>query len=149
VLGLGDYNYGTWAAIGDKGRWRLGTGRRVESWRDLDVWEVAHKLVLRVYETARQFPADERFRLADQLCRAATSIPTNIAEGKGRGSLKEYLQFLIVARGSVEELKYQLLLARDLGYIGEGPYHEMTEGYERVGKMLNGLIRSLGARSRA
>ena len=149
MLGFRGYDYGIWLAIGNTGRWRLGTGRRVESWRDLDVWEVAHKLVLRVYETARQFPADERFRLADQLCRAATSIPTNIAEGKGRGSLKEYLQFLTVARGSVEELKYQLLLARDLGYIGEPPYHEMTEGYERVGKMLNGLIRSLKARSKA
>ena len=136
-------------AIGDKRRWRLETNKRVESWRDLDVWQIAHKLVLRVYETTRRFPAEERFRLADQLCRAAISIPTNIAEGKGRGSLKEYLQFLIVARGSVEELKYQLLLARDLGYIGEVPYHEIAEGYERVGKMLNGLIRSLKSRSQS
>ncbi len=148
-MGFGGYDCGIRVAIGDKRRWRLETSRRVESWRDLDVWEVAHKLVLRVYETTRQFPAEERFRLADQLCRAATSIPTNIAEGKGRGSLKEYLQFLIVARGSVEEIKYQLLLARDLGYIGERPYHEMTEGYERVGKMLNGLIRALKSRSKS
>lgn len=116
------------------------------SWRDLDVWQEAHKLVLGVYEIARQFPVDERFRLADQLCRAAISIPTNIAEGKGRGSLKGYLQFLMVARGSVEEVKYQLLLARDLAYIGEPLFQELTEGYERVGRMLNGLIKSLKSR---
>jgi len=116
------------------------------SWRDLGVWQEAHKLVLGVYEIARQFPVDERFRLADQLCRAAISIPTNIAEGKGRGSLKGYLQFLMVARGSVEEVKYQLLLARDLAYIGEPLFQELTEGYERVGRMLNGLIKSLKSR---
>ncbi len=115
----------------------------MESWRDLEVWKAAHGLVLKVYETTRQFPTEERFRLADQLCRAAASVPTNIAEGKGRGSLKEYLQFLTVARGSVEEVKYQLLLARDLGYVNEEAYSETSKNYDQVGKMLNGLIRSL------
>ncbi len=115
----------------------------MESWRDLEVWKAAHGLVLKVYETTRQFPTEERFRLADQLCRAAASVPTNIAEGKGRGSLKEYLQFLTVARGSVEEVKYQLLLARDLGYVNEEAYSETSKSYDQVGKMLNGLIRSL------
>ena len=112
------------------------------------MWKVAHGLVLKVYETTRQFPSEERFRLADQLCRAAASIPTNIAEGKGRNSLKEYLQFLTVARGSVEEVKYQLLLARDLGYVNEEAYTETSTGYDQVGKMLNGLIRSLKSHAR-
>jgi four helix bundle protein len=70
-------------------------------------------------------------------------VPTNIAEGKGRSSLKEYLQFLSVARGSVEEVKYQLLLARDLAYLNEKSYGELAGDYDRVGKMLNNLMSSL------
>lgn len=115
----------------------------IESWRDLEVWQVAHRLVLKVYEITRDFPAEERFRLTDQLCRAAVSVPTNIAEGKGRMSLREYLQFLSIARGSVEEVKYLLLLGRDLGYIRESSYSELLSGYDQVGRMLNGLMRSL------
>jgi four helix bundle protein len=64
-------------------------------------------------------------------------------EGKGRNSLGEYLQFLSIAKGSVEEVKYLLLLARDLGYIDEAGYWELADGYNQVGKMLNKLIRSL------
>ena len=116
---------------------------RVETWKDLQVWQLAHGLVLRVYEMAKGFPTEERFRLTDQLCRAAISIPTNIVEGKGRNSLGEYLQFLSIAKGSVEEVKYLLLLARDLGYIDEAGYWELADGYNQVGKMLNKLIRSL------
>ncbi|MGH7770859.1 MAG: four helix bundle protein [Candidatus Binatia bacterium] len=78
---------------------------QVESWKDLEVWQASHGLVLKVYEATKSFPNDERLRLTDQLCRAAASIPTNIAEEKGRSVLKEYLQFLSVARGSVEEVK--------------------------------------------
>jgi four helix bundle protein len=116
---------------------------KVETWKDLQVWQLAHGLVLRVYEMAKGFPTEERFRLTDQLCRAAISIPTNIVEGKGRNSLGEYLQFLSIAKGSVEEVKYLLLLARDLGYIDEAGYWELADGYNQVGKMLNKLIRSL------
>jgi len=118
-------------------------GEKVETWKDLQVWQLAHRLVLRVYEMANRFPSEERFRLTDQLCKAAISIPTNIAEGKGRNSLREYLQFLYIARGSVEEVKYLLLLARDLGYMDEAGYAEVINGYNQVGKMLNKLIRSL------
>src|SRR6266513_1591015 len=89
----------------------------IQSWKDLEVWKLAHSAVLRVYEITKFFPSDERFRLIDQLCRAAASVPANIAEGKGRSSLREYLQFLSIARGSVEEVKYFLLLARDLKYL--------------------------------
>ena len=117
--------------------------RKVNSFEDLEVWQNAHRLVLKTYEITKQFPPDERYRLVDQLCRAAASIPTNIAEGKGRASLKEYLQFLAVARGSVEEVKYQLLLARDLRYVNEATYGEMANGYDHVGKMVNKLILSL------
>jgi four helix bundle protein len=84
---------------------RVMMGEKVETWKDLQVWQLAHRLALRVYEMANRFPSEERFRLTDQLCKAAISIPTNIAEGKGRNSLRKYLQFLYIARGSVEEVK--------------------------------------------
>jgi four helix bundle protein len=121
--------------------------QRVESWRDLEVWKIAHNLVLKVYEATKSFPNDERYRLTDQICRAATSVPTNIAEGKGRNSLKEYLQFLSIARGSVEEVKYLLLLAKDLGYIPEQTYLEMANQYDQAARMLNGLMKSLRLRT--
>ena len=114
--------------------------RRMSSFRDLEVWREAHSLTLKVYEVAKTFPAEERYRLVDQLCRAAASIPANIAEGKGRRSQKDFLRFLTVARGSVEETKYHLLLAHDLGYIESELYTELASGYDAVGKMLNGLI---------
>ena len=116
---------------------------KVESWKDLEVWNLAHSLVLRVYEITKQFPLDERFRLTDQLCRAAASIPTNIAEGKGRNALKEYLHFLSIAKGSVEETKYLLLLSKDLGYISPELFAELSAGSDQVARMLSGLSRSL------
>jgi four helix bundle protein len=119
----------------------------VESWRNLEVWQYAHELVLTVYELTRCFPTEEKYRLVDQLCRTAASIPTNIAEGKGRSSTKEYLHFLTVARGSIEEVKYLLLLSHDLGYVSATLDSEISNGYDRVGRMLNGLIRSFKQRT--
>jgi four helix bundle protein len=117
--------------------------RQVESWRDLEVWKLSHSLVLKLYEITKSFPNDERFRLTDQICRAATSVPTNIAEGKGRNSLREYLQFLSIARGSVEEVKYLIFLCKDLGFISESTYGEIADKYDQLGRMLNGLMKSL------
>ena len=113
----------------------------------LDVWQRAHQLTLRVYRAARAFPREEMYRLTDQLCRAASSVAANIAEGTGRNTLKDYLQFLYTARGSIEETKYHLILAKDLGYLPADAFNELMEGYNEVGKMLNGLIKSLKERS--
>ncbi|MBS0662654.1 MAG: four helix bundle protein [Verrucomicrobia bacterium] len=113
------------------------------SWRDLVVWQKAHAAVLEVYRATRTFPADERFRLSDQLCRAAASVPTNIAEGKGRGSRAEFRQFLLIARGSTEETRYLLLLSRDLGLVTVETYSDLEQRYTEVSKMTNALIRSL------
>lgn len=119
-------------------------GRKpVASWQDLGVWRHAHSLVLMVYALAKEMPQDERFRLTDQLCRAAMSVPTNIVEGKSRSSVKEYLQFLAIARGSLEEVKHLLLLGKDLGYVRDAQHVQMTSECETVGRMLNGLMRSL------
>ena len=114
-----------------------------ESWKSLIVWQKAHESVLLVYRAAKAFPADERFRLTDQLCRAAASVPTNIAEGKGRDSAAEFRQFLIIARGSTEETRYLLLLAKDLGFLPPAEHADLESRYTEVSKMLNALLRSL------
>ncbi len=116
---------------------------KVKSWIDLEVLNKAHHLVLEIYKITKDFPNDEKYRLVDQLCRASYSVPTNIAEGKGRKTLKEFIQFLTIARGSVEEVKYLLLLSKDLGFIHFDLYSKLNEGYDEVVKMINGLIRSL------
>ena len=118
----------------------------MDSFTELEVWQKAHQRVLEIYRVTEDFPNTERFRLTDQLCRAAASIPANIAEGKGRNSRKEYVQFLYIARGSVEETKYHLILSRDLGYLSSEAFDKLLEGYNEVGRMLNGLINSLKER---
>ena len=115
----------------------------MESWKELKVWQKAHALVLEIYKLTARFPNDERFRLKDQLCRAVTSVPANIVEGHSRQTTKEYVHFLYNARGSLEETRYHLLLAKDLGLLDSATYVRLAEDYEMVSKMLNGLIQSL------
>lgn len=109
----------------------------------LDAWKEAHKLVVMVYKTTKGFPSQEKFRLVDQVCRSASSIPANLVEGNARGHIKEYLQFLYQARGSLEETKYHLILSRDLKYLTSKQYEEFTIQAEKVGKLINGLIKYL------
>ena len=84
---------------------------------NLEVWKLAHEITLLAYRLTKDFPADERYRLIDQMCRAAASIPANIAEGEGREHVKDKIHFLHIARGSLSELRYFMLLSRDLNYI--------------------------------
>jgi len=109
------------------------------------VWQKSHELVLKIYDITKDFPRDELFGLTSQIRRAAVSIPSNIVEGKARGSNKEYKRFLLMARGSLEELKYQILLSKDLGYINGEQYDNITMFTNEVGKMLNALINKLKA----
>lgn len=106
----------------------------------LIVWQKSHELALGIYELTKVFPKDELFGLTSQVRRAAVSVPSNIGEGKARDSSKEYKRFLLIARGSLEETKYQLLLAKDLQYISENKYKEILKQAEEVGKLLNGLL---------
>lgn len=115
----------------------------MQDYRRLDVWRRAHRLVLAVYSATSTFPDDERFGLSLQLRRAATSAASNIVEGAGRSTSREFARFLDIARGSLGEVEYQLLLARDLGYVDGEPSEHLTEEVAAVGGMLTNLIRSV------
>lgn len=113
------------------------------SFEELEVWQEAHALALKIYKISNTFPPKEQFRLTNQLCRAASSVPANIAEGKGRYYGKDYMRFLYIARGSLEETRYHLILARDLGYIDLNEWDSLIDRLDKVGKLLNGLINSI------
>jgi len=112
-------------------------------WKDLEVWKKAHVLVLEIYKVVSKFPNTERYGLIDQIRRASYSVTANIVEGQSRNTTKEYLYFLYNARGSVEEVRYFLLLSKELGYLNHDIYQKVESRYETVSKMLNGLIKSL------
>jgi four helix bundle protein len=116
---------------------------KIKSFEDLDIWKLLHSLTLEIYKLVKSFPADEKYILTQQLIRSSQSIPANIAEGMGRFSKKEFLQFLIIARGSAEESKYHLILAKDLGYIEESKFSQLKESYTLLGKKINTLINSI------
>ena len=118
-------------------------GNQIKSFEDLLVWQKAHKIVLSIYKLLEKFPKEEKYRIIDQLVRAVISIPTNISEGFGRYTSKDYIHFLIISRGSVSEVKYLILLSKDLKYITEIEYQELNNELSEIGKMLNGLIYSL------
>ena len=113
------------------------------TYTDLEVWQAAMELVMSIYEATRVFPGAEIYGLTSQLRRAAVSVPSNIAEGKGRSSDKELVQFLNHSRGSLFETETQLAIARGLGYIDPEPHEKVLRQTARVGQLLNGLIRAI------
>lgn len=113
------------------------------NWKRLKVWQETHSLVLEIYKATSSFPKSETYGMVDQLKRAAYSVPANIVEGQSRNTTKEYLQFLYNARGSLEEVRYFLLLSFDLKFLKVNKYKELEQKYESASKMLNGLIKSL------
>lgn len=115
----------------------------LRSYRDLLVWQKAIELVVEGYRFSESFPKNEIYGLASQFRRASVSVPSNIAEGYGRGSRKEYIQFLSIAQGSLKELETQAILAQRLGYVTESTTSALLNRSEEIGKMLGGLIRSL------
>jgi four helix bundle protein len=117
------------------------------SYRDLSVWQRAMQLTIATYQFTAQFPQEERFGLTSQLRRAAVSIPSNIAEGYGRGSRGEYKHFLSTARGSTLEVQTQLLIAAELGYGSADALHPVMSLSEETSKMLYSLIRKLSVPS--
>lgn len=115
----------------------------LQSYRDLHVWQQAMTLAETCYELTRHFPKEELFGLTSQIRRAASSVPANIAEGYGRASRKEYVQFLHVAQGSLKELETHLLLGARVRCCSEADVTPVLDGTEALGKMLRVLISKL------
>lgn len=122
-------------------------GRRpVHSFRDLDVWQRGVRLAGDIVRLVRGFPDLEQYGLSSQMRRAAVSVPSNIAEGWGRGSRKELLRYVAIARGSLLELQTQLLIAEDVGYASAEQARPLLGEMDELSRMLLALTRSLSQR---
>jgi len=115
----------------------------LKDFRQLTVWEKAHQLALSVYRETQCYPKEETYGLTSQTRRAASSVPTNIAEGCGRNSDQDFARFLQIAMGSVNELDYQLILAQDLGYLRDNVFNSLAQSVMEVKRMLASLIRKV------
>lgn len=113
----------------------------IERFEQLEVWQVAHTIVLDVYKATLHLPPEEKFGLVSQMRRSAVSVPGNIAEGFKRRGVADKKHFYNIAQSSLEELRYYLLLCRDLGFHME-PDH-LPGRIDQAGRMLTGLIRSI------
>jgi four helix bundle protein len=109
------------------------------SYRDLEVWKLSIEFVKEMYVVTNNFPTTEIYGLTNQIRRAAVSIPSNIAEGQGRNSAKEFKQFLAISLGSMAELETQLIISNSIGYIGENELNNFLEKLDRIRKMIKSL----------
>jgi four helix bundle protein len=115
----------------------------MQSYKELVVWQQSMTLVAEVYRVTKLFPREEIYGLTSQLRRSAVSVPSNIAEGQGRASRGEFVEFLCTARGSLFELETQVLIAGQLGYFKPQDETEISQQLTRVAQLLNALISSL------
>ena len=115
----------------------------IRSFTQLDAWKQGHQLVLSIYAYTKKFPKDELFGLVSQMRRASVSITSNIAEGFRRRTLKEKRQFFTTSLASLTEIQNQLLISRDVQYITNDAFNQLAVHSARVGKLINGLLRSL------
>ncbi len=115
----------------------------MRQYQDLIAWQKAMDLVVAVYKATEGFPRHEMFGLTNQVRRAAVSIPSNIAEGQARDTTRDFLRYLATARGSLQELETQILIASRLAYIQEHDTAQLIERVKEVGRLLGGLSRSL------
>jgi four helix bundle protein len=162
-VGSGQWAVGSrqWAV--GSGQWAVGSGQwavgsscplpakkrlkdilmSAKNYRDLIVWQKSMALVVAVYEITKRFPKEETYGLTSQIRRAAVSIPSNIAEGEGRESKKEFSHFLLIAYGSLREVETQVFISEKLKYIDESACNTIIEQCNEIGKLINGLKRSL------
>lgn len=118
----------------------------VKTHKDLDVWKQSIQLVKQIYKITQIFPKHEIYGLTNQIRRAAVSVPSNIAEGAGRNSDKEFIQFLHISLGSLAEVETQLIISMEIGYVDNinTPLNEINN----IQKMLNGLIKHIKNRQK-
>jgi four helix bundle protein len=116
----------------------------VRNCQELIAWQKSMDLVVGVYRITKSFPASELYGLTSQLRRAAVSVPSNIAEGQGRGTPTEFVRFLRIAHGSLREVETQLLIAQRLEYLKEADLMPLLDLAAETGRLMNGLLNSLG-----
>ena len=115
----------------------------MRDFHELKVWEKSHALTLAVYEATRTFPKDEVYGVTAQIRRAAASIPANLAEGCGRDGDAELRRFCLIAMGSSSELEYHLILCRDLRYLNQPAFEQLSQQTIEVKRMLSSFIRAV------
>lgn len=117
--------------------------RKANGIEDLEVFKASHQMTPEIYRMAEGYPQSEKYGLVVQMRRAAASILSNLIEGSHRMGKAEYRRFVSIARGSAGELKYQILLAKDLDYLSEEKYRSVKEKFDSISRMLSGLVKSL------
>jgi len=115
----------------------------IKSFEELPVWKDARKFANKIYNLTKKFPKEENYGLTSQITRATVSIGSNIAEGFDRYSKKDFIRFLIIARGSISEVQNNLYIALDLKYINQNDFQETYALSKDLGKQINGFIKYL------
>lgn len=115
----------------------------MQNFKNLHVWEKSHALTLRIYEITISFPKTERYGLMNQMRRSASSIPSNIAEGCGHYSQRQFVRYLNIAFGSASELEYQVILSKDLNFIDADIFKELHNNTTEIKRMLSSLIQKV------
>lgn len=115
----------------------------MNKFKDLNVWQKAIQLVTKIYSQTADYPKEEIYGITSQIRRCAVSIPSNIAEGAGRGSKKEFSHFLDIAKGSSFELETQLIISSNLGYLKQIYFEELNSELIEIQKMITGLQKSI------
>jgi four helix bundle protein len=115
----------------------------VKSYKDLKVWKKSVELSVKVYNVTEDFPKNQQYSLVSQIQRSAVSVASNIAEGAGRRGAKEFIHYVSMAKGSLYELETQLIISCEVGFLGKERLDSFINEIEEIGRMLNGLKRSL------
>lgn len=115
----------------------------MRDFKNYNVWEKSHQLVLEIYKITKLYPQEENYGLVSQMRRSSSSVPTNIAEGAGRISDAEFARFIVMASGSACELEYQIILSHSLEYMNSTQFEELNQKINEIKKMLIGLHKKL------
>ncbi|MDH3353097.1 MAG: four helix bundle protein [Nanoarchaeota archaeon] len=118
----------------------------MQDFKDLDIWKIAFELNKRIYKVTGSFPPRETYALSQQLRRASVSISSNIAEGCGRRTNKDFISYLYNAMGSIKEVESQLLIAKDFNYFAQSTYAELEEELNKLGAKLTNYIKYIQGR---
>ncbi len=118
----------------------------MSTFRNLLIWQKSMDLVTKIYNSTQKFPKEELFGLTSQIRRSATSIPSNIAEGYGRDSNKEYLRFLNISISSLFEMQTQIEIAKNINYINETDFNKIYEDSREIERMLTSFIKKIKER---